>query len=647
MRVSYRDYVLLLIAAWFALGVCRLEAAPQHEAELRSGALLIGGQPALTLGTRVSIEVTGMLAEVEINQTFRNAGATWVEGVYSFPLPDQAAVNRMQIEVDGRRIVGEIREKEEARRTYVAAREAGQSTSLVSQQRPNRFTSRVANIPPGGEIQVMIGYVQTLEYRDGRFSLRFPMTETPRYGEDSPEASAAASVAAPVNLSVNLHAGFELARLESVHHPVEIETLDERYRIDLMQDMHRGDRDFELIWEPRLGDAPQAALFSEQIDGDTYALLMILPPAPEHRSLQPRELILVIDTSGSMEGASLQQARESLLMAVGSLQPEDRFNLIEFNSEARALFAAPVDATPSAVGQAVARIDRLTANGGTEMAPALDLALAGQAPDGFVRQVVFVTDGAIGNETALFRRIQERLGRARLFTVGIGSAPNTYFMRKAAEFGRGSYTYVGKLDEVAEKMDRLLTRLEHPAMTNTCIDWPQQAEAYPRQLPDLYLGEPLVVAAKSSLFSGKVLACGTTPAYRWEDSLIAKQARSHHAIGTLWARRKIESLGDDLSLGADPELVRGQILETALAHQLVSRYTSFVAVDRTPARSREAALRRAGIANSPPNSTTNANPSSLALALPQTDAGTVMRVTLGLMLLLLAGVLGGRLRDEQ
>jgi len=377
---------------------------------------------------------------------------------------------------------------------------------------------------------------------------------------------------------------------------------------------------------------------------------MVLPPQPQQALQQPRELILVVDTSGSMQGASIAQARESLSMALGTLMPDDRFNIIQFNSTAESLFEHPRRANDAAMVIADEYIRSLQANGGTNMAPALNLALNTSPSSDLVRQVVFITDGAIGNEVALFRQIEADLKETRLFTVGIGAAPNGYFMRKAAQFGRGSFTFIGKVDEVAEKMDRLLSRLEHAVLTDVCVHWPGHAEAYPAQTPDLYLGEPLVIVAQLDQLEGDTEVCGETGISSWNQFLDLKSNQPDSGIATLWGRRKIGSLMDDLALGGDPELIRDQVIDVALEQRLLSRYTSFVAVDKTPARSQEIALQRARLANlAPAGARLEPGPASsmaMAMSVPQTASEASLRLVWGLMLLVLAWIFSLRLRDE-
>jgi Ca-activated chloride channel family protein len=276
--------------------------------------------------------------------------------------------------------------------------------------------------------------------------------------------------------------------------------------------------------------------------------------------------------------------------------------VIEFNSTAHALFGLPRDATRENVRRAAHWVASLDARGGTEMAKALELALDGREDEGGrVRQVIFLTDGAVGNEEALLTLLRERLGGSRLFTVGIGSAPNSHFMTQAARLGRGSFTYIGRIDEVGARMGELFAKLEAPVLKGLEVRWPEgaQVEAWPARLPDLYAGEPLVIAAALSglrgALEGEVLLAGERDGRRWEASLPLARNAPAEGMGTLWAREKVSALVASLREGAAEAEVRARVIELATAHRLVTRYTSFVAVDRTPARPLDEAMKSAAV----------------------------------------------------
>jgi Ca-activated chloride channel family protein len=346
------------------------------------------------------------------------------------------------------------------------------------------------------------------------------------------------------------------------------------------------DRDFELVWVPDPGKQPAAAIFTEWHGGQPYALVMLLPPANAAGSRLPRDVIFIIDTSGSMAGASIQQARLALDEALAALAPGDRFNVIQFNSRTERLFSVPVPVGPSEVTRARRWVQGLQANGGTEMLPALRAALEGDGESDGVRQVVFVTDGLVGNEEQLFAYLSQHLGRSRLFTVGIGAVPNGHFMTKAAQFGRGTYTYIGSPGEVGEKMGALFRKLEHPVLGDVAVNWgAENVETWPARVPDLYLGEPVVLLARlGTTASAELTVSGRRDAEPWEARLRVETGPDETGIHKLWARKKIAGLMDRLRDGADRGEVRSAVVAVALQHHLVSAYTSLVAVDVTPSR---------------------------------------------------------------
>lgn len=351
------------------------------------------------------------------------------------------------------------------------------------------------------------------------------------------------------------------------------------------------DHDFEMLWRPVPSAKPRAMVFSETINSEPHYLLMVVPPEADLTSgaAMPREMIFIIDTSGSMHGVSLAQAKQALQRALQTLRPGDRFNVIEFNSYTTPLFPGSVTADAGNVDAAKSFVRQLQSNGGTEMHSALSFALRTPPSEEFLRQIIFITDGAVGNEEGLFQLIDSKLKGARLFTVGIGSAPNSWFMRKAAETGRGTFTTISALHEVGEKMERLFRKLENPQVTDIEVQWPSSVvvDSYPSIVPDLYLGEPVVVKARASgeLQSGDVVRiAGNSTAGAWSSELTLADQQPSTGVAALWARARIADLLDQLRRGADENEIRPAAVETALTHHLVSKYTSLVAVDKTPVR---------------------------------------------------------------
>ncbi|MDH3337164.1 MAG: VWA domain-containing protein, partial [Gammaproteobacteria bacterium] len=393
------------------------------------------------------------------------------------------------------------------------------------------------------------------------------------------------------SLQASLNAGMPLEIIASRYHPVNIAETGGQYLVTLAAGQIAMDHDFELLWRPVPSAAPRAMAFAETIDGEPHYLLMVMPPDSGELSSArlPREMIFVIDTSGSMHGVSIEQAKQALRRALDGLQPGDQFNVIEFNSYPNMLFADSVPATAGNISMAQNFVRMLQANGGTEMASALRYALRTPPPESYLRQLIFITDGAVGNEEGLFELINARLGSARLFTVGIGSAPNSWFMRKAAETGRGTFTTISALHEVGEKMDRLFRKLENPQVTNIDIQWPSSAivDSYPAIVPDLYLGEPISVRVKASgpfRPGDSIRIAGDSTAGAWARDVMLTIDTQSPGVGALWARARIADLLDKQRRGADVDQTRTTIVQTALAHHLVSKYTSLIAIDKTPAR---------------------------------------------------------------
>jgi Ca-activated chloride channel homolog len=617
---------------------------------------------APALNTDVSMRITGMIARVKVEQHFKNPTQDWMEAVYVFPLPEESAVDHLDMKVGERVIQGQIKEKEAAKKTYEAAKQEGKKATLLEQERTNIFTTNVANIGPQEEITVAIEYQETLRYDQGQFRIRFPMVAAPRYipgipmatgfigtgfspnTDQVPDASRitppvlhpSKGLIKPVTIKVDLDAGFQLAKLESPYHKTNMQQNGNRYSIQLANGPTPANRDFELVWQPQVGDAPQAAVFTETKNDKTYALVMVMPPSQgttEKAKPMPREVIFVIDTSGSMEGMSIEQAREALALALGRLTPQDRFNVIQFNSYTSKLYPNAVPVNGSTLREAQDYARGLRATGGTEIAGALDAALIGSDDPSVIRQVIFLTDGSVGNEEELFGIIRKKLGDSRLFTIGIGSAPNSYFMTKAAEFGHGTFTYIGKVEEVNEKMSGLFRKLENPVLTNIQVNLPGaiDGEIWPKQLPDLYAGEPVMLSAALKDMGPEMTIAGAAGTAKWQTKLSLATNKNESGVGVLWARKKIGSLMD--TAHNNPADAKQAIITTALDHHLVSKYTSLVAVDVTPSRPADASLKSGAV---PTNLPEGWNHEAVFGQLPKTATAAELNMLIGFLLLLAA-----------
>jgi Ca-activated chloride channel family protein len=591
---------LLMFLPWIANGQ-ELETTTLGEVENATLLLKTGSAGVYAVApvvkTDVKIKVAGPIVRTRVQQTFRNPGSRCVEGLYVFPLPEMGSVDSLRMTLGNRIVAGEIRAREEAVRAYQKAKSEGRKAALVEQHRPNIFTTAVASLMSGEEAVIELEYQETAHYENGEYRLRFPMIVAPRYNPEPPmqgpfqvaslmgvpSAPPHSSAPADVTLSVDLQPGYSLRDLRSTHHRIAQETLGRNhYRLVLDQEVVSGDRDFELVWQPDLGSSPVASVLTEKSGDHTYALLVVTPPAQSPVAIA-REAIFIIDSSGSMTGASMEQARAALLLALDDLRPGDTFNIIDFDSTAQALFSTSRPADRDLIAHAKKFVSSLVADGGTEMLGAIKLALpSGPVTPGTVRQVIFMTDGQVGNEQALFRYIHEHLGDSRLFTIGIGSAPNSHFMRNAARFGRGTFTYIGDLGQVQSRMSELFEKLGSPVMTaiDVQVDDPT-LEIWPARVPDLYRGEPLVVTLRVTDPSAPVTIRGRIGSEVWTTRLQLTDPLDESGIGRLWARRKIESSMDRLSEGIDASIVRQEVIPVALRHRLVSQYTSLVAIDQS------------------------------------------------------------------
>lgn len=612
--------VLMLTALVLVMSPAHADMQYQQPEEVGTGQLLqrteTGYLTLPLLNSHFDVDVSGLVAQVHLQQQFRNNSADWIEAEYVFPLPDQAAVNAMEIRLGERIIKGSVKEKAAAQREYIQARSEGRRAGLVEQQRPNLFTTRVANIGPGEEVDVTVTFVMTLRYDQGRFELRLPTTLTPRFipgvanhntelllqgngwASNTDQVSDAANITPPqisaartgshqAEIQVELMPGFEVTQLQSPYHSIATQQHGNRYHVEPAGGAIDMKRDFVLRWQPLAEQAPVAAVFEETVNDDYHALVMMLPPVDEATlHIPPRELILIIDTSGSMAGESMPQAIQALRYALQQLRPQDAFNVIEFNSVHRSLFTSSVPVNPANLQQAQEFVASLHADGGTEMLPALQAAFTSTTLPEHLRQVVFVTDGSVGNETALFKLIEDRIGAGRLYTVGIGSAPNQYFMRKAAEFGRGTFSLIGSTAEVKAQMQTLFEKIKRPVVTQIQLETDSTCdEIFPQPLPDLFAGEPLLINLHCGQRPQQVMISGIFQGQAWQSRLqLASEQVDNGGIATLWARAKVAHLQDEgIRLGNNAHF-KPDIISVGIDYQIITPFTSFVAVEQEVAR---------------------------------------------------------------
>lgn len=565
------------------------------------------------LHTDVALDVRGLVAAATVTQQYENKSSIPVEAVYVFPLPHDAAVYDMEIRIGERVIRSVIRERAEAKRVYEAARSEGKRAALLEQERPNIFTTSIANIMPGDRIAIRMRYVEPLIWEAGRIRLVFPMVVGPRYipgtsaigasgtgwSYDTDAVPDASRITPPVrhpasrpghdlSLSVELDAGFDSATVKSVSHFIKVDRLaDGRQRIKLEQGATIPNRDFVLQIDQGQSTLPQTALFLSPGDsGETHFLLAAYPPTAPPADRMPVEMLYMIDVSGSMEGTSIQQAREALLQALDRLRPTDRFSILAFNSNFQEFSFYPLQATAVNLDAARRFVHSLRADSGTEMLPALIHLMQKPAQPGYLHNIVLLTDGDLGNEEQIFSALRAKLGNTRLYTIAIGSAPNHFLATKMAKLGRGTFTHISDLSEITERMTGLFEMIENPVLADIRLSFDGVAveDVYPQSVPDLFLNQPLLIYGRITKGrTGKLHMNARSGNHPYEETIAFNigGASFHPGITTLWARQCVEDLMDAWRSANEKEQakIRTEVINQAIRHHMVTRFTSLVAVE--------------------------------------------------------------------
>ncbi len=579
---------------------------------IRGGQLLAhvpGRQIVLPLKhTDVKAQLTLHIGSVTVAQRYHNPYDSKIEAVYVFPLPDDAAVRDFVMQIGERRIRGIIREREEARRIYHEARHQGHVASLMTQERPNIFTQSVANIEPGKEIDIHITYFHTLRHAEGTYEFHFPMVVGPRFnppgfregvGAVAPGAGGASGQPAEVEylppghvsahdiaLEVDVDAGVPIERLECPTHEVRIERPNtSRARVTLSPLDRIPNRDFVLRYRVGSKEIRGALATWKDESGGTFTLVLHPPETLADVPASPREMIFVLDCSGSMTGAPLEIAKRALDRCLRRLGPGDAFNIIWFSNAAFAMEPVPLPATPENVRSAAGFVDGLRAGGGTMMIEPVKVALGMPHTPGRFRIVSFMTDGYIGNDREIIAEVRRRLGPSRIFSFGVGSSVNRYLLEGMARAGRGVSIFL-TLDESSERAaDELYRRIEHPALADVRIDWGrlEAVDVHPSPPPDLFVGRPVVLTGR---FKGSgpatIRVAGTIAGKPHEFAIEVNPDESgprHPALPAVWARTKIATLHDFLAFTDYNTELGDEIKGLALRHGLLSDFTAFVAVD--------------------------------------------------------------------
>ena len=581
--------------------------------------------------TDVKMKVRGFVAEVTVTQEFHNPVAEPIEAVYVFPLPHDSAVNATEMRIGKRVIRGRIERREKARQQYERARDQGKRASLLEQERPNIFTQSVANIGPRETIHVSIRYVQTLPYKDGSYELVFPMVVGPRYipgagksgrGEmldgnelavaaapprrqsghgriaDNPRVPDASRITPPV-IPPGQRCGFDIAVTVDVDAGVPIRTVRSRaHKVTVTREgdskavvvLDKSDsvpnKDF-VLEIATAGKQPEIGLLAHDDGKGGYFTMILQPPeAPAADDVRPREIICVMDTSGSMTGQPIDLAKKAAIKLLQTLRPSDRFNVYRFSNNVSSFRANPVPAEAGNVRSGIRYINSLHADGGTEMLKGVQAALRKPNKEGLLRMIVLLSDGYIGNEREIFEEIQRNVASARFFALGIGSSVNRYLLDRMAVLGRGMADVILLNDKPEDVIDRFARRLARPVLTDlkVVVSGVVVYDCIPADVGDLFAGVPVYMHGRyraSGEARVEVLGrIGTKPCGTKMKVTFPAATKDSSPLGSLWARQRIKQLELEV-LGMRQGSLESEITEIALAASLMSRYTSFVAIDES------------------------------------------------------------------
>ena len=548
--------------------------------------------------TEVHLRVSGMLVDATVTQHFRNPYADKIEAVYLFPLPTGAAVDDLVIKSGDRTIHGQIAERTAAKRTYLAAKARGQVAALLTEERPNLFTQTIANLEPGATIDVTLHYVERLAPTEDGYELVFPMVAPPRYVPAGAAAAQDPTAVSPtvlppgqrsshdISLDVDLDAAVALTTVDSPSHHVAMDRpSSRRARLHLAPDDTIPNKDFVLRYRVA-GAAPAlgALAFRDGAGDGTFLFIAQPPVATAPVAIAPRELVVILDTSSSMRGKPLAKAKDLVRRLLADLRPDDTFQLVRFDDTAAALAPAPIANKPHNVAVALQWLGALDAGGATEVTAGLDTAFAQPHDPNRLRVAVFVGDGFVGDEDAILARATAELGTGRLFCFGVGSAVNRYLLEELARVGRGALQVIRPDEDATAAIATFARRIDAPILTDVTIDWGGLAvrDVSPAALPDLFLGQPLLVSGHYARPGrGVVTVHGTQAGRRVSLALAVElpaQDPDRPALAALWARDRIAELSRQLVRKADPA-VEQQILALSLASHVLTRFTAFVAVD--------------------------------------------------------------------
>ncbi len=573
----------------------------------------------------VHARIDGLLAETTVTQTFVNVLNEPLEATYIFPLPDRAAVTRFRMEVGGRVVEGELKERGAARRAYDQALQQGHRAAITEEERPGVFTMRVGNLMPDESAKIYLTLAGPLVHDSGEVTFRFPLVVAPRYmpGHELPGPSVGDGTAAdtdavpdasrisppvllpgypnPVRLSLAVdiepsHLGPHDFRCSL--HAALVERDEDGVRRIALQPGERLNRDFILRY--RLGDEDvrsSLSLLPDQAGAhEGTFVLTVLPPGVAPRHQKPRDVVFVLDRSGSMSGWKMVAARRALGRMIDTLTERDQFTVYAFDDrmEAPPEFhgVGVVPATDRNRYRAIEFLARVDARGGTEMAAPLDQAvkqLSSSDRRAPARDpiLVLITDGQVGNEDQILKLLAKRLDGLRVFALGIDQAVNEGFLKRLATLGGGFCEVVESEDRLDEVMKRLHSRIGTPVLTGLHLEEAgfrvEPGTTVPGRLPDLFAGAALLVMGRyRGASEGSFRLAGEDAAGRPWRVAVNGRVSDNLALTKAWARGHVRELEDRfVTLQGDRTKLERQIVEVSLRFGVLCRFTAFVAVDRS------------------------------------------------------------------
>ena len=629
-------YFVALVTATLLLGASFSRGAPSPAMDEKLGGQVMAEVEGRTIAfpllkSEIEADIQGDLATVTVIQTFTNPSDQPLNATYLFPLNKDAAVFAMQMEVGDERITAVIKRSEEAKADFDKAKQAGKSAALLSQHRPNMFTQQIANLMPGQPVRVTLQYVQTVPRVDGAYELVVPLVVGPRYNPVRPDAYAQADAGNPVNdlpltddsrtgweiapppaypevagltipatvdsdrisLEVDLQSAVPIGAVASATHDLAITGNELEKTIGLAGGATVDNRDFVLRYE-LAAEGVQVGLLTHKDENGGYFSLMIEPPAvPADADITPRELVFVLDTSGSMSGEPIEASKIFMRHALKTLRPNDYFRVLRFSSSASEFTAGPVAATPAAVRAGTNFVNGLQPGGGTEVAKAIRSAFAVPKQPGTMRIVVFLSDGYIGNEAEVLGLIDEVLDDARIYAFGVGTSVNRYLLAEMARHGRGFVRAVDPTESSSDAAISLAQRLDAPVLTDIRVDWGGigPADNTPQVIPDLFKGESVRIQGRYEkageheiIVHGRVN--GRPARLPLKITLPSENTDgASRAIPLIWARSRIaDAMSGYVSprraaaMGLSSEKLKDKIIELGLTHSVVTQWTSFIAV---------------------------------------------------------------------